>query len=899
MAMDSQLACQDCETLLLSDALFCPGCGRPLRPGADAPELPRAAVERRLTLARTRVRQLELRLAALVEDEARVAAALRSQAVPDTADAGRPRTAAIPPPRKVVDTADESDSLERFLSGRILAWIGALAILIGSAFFLRLAADSSGNDEGWFSPGWRVVFGVIAGGLLVAVGGRMFLRAGATPVERRSTLFASIVLALGLGIVNVSIVAATRLYHLVPEQIGLVAALLTAAVAASIAIRVHSQVIAAYGLIFPLAGPLFIGADASIMSFAFVAVAVIGVIAVAAVRGWGWLPAASFVIVVPQVLDWLNGDVDSRLPLRDGVPVLVAFWFLFAAAAILGELSRPTEGINPVAAMLLLADTAFLVWGRYRLSATLSDGLSTDAWTLLLSMVAVAYAAIGVCILLMRPDHKRFGWLASGVALVSGTAAVTVRFDGPLVVAIYGASALVFAGVYRRQRDPFSTTAMAFLGSLMLVHVFAIDFRIQNLFEGAPSEVPFVSQSGLSLALVLGTLGAAGSILPVGEARWVSLAAGLLIVVLVVPYEFSGAALVVAWVALYVVALVADQRVRVIPETDGTLPGEQVASIVQWTLLVPAACAALFAAIHALSWELPIRAKPDGLDLSRPYTDTSVQAAIPLILAAAVGARVSHDRWLRRVNIIAALAFTPWLLPFQIWPSALPSALAVSLCLVAGVLLVLSARDSTDGASIYAAGAALLASVALLETLAFVAPPTRLTVDGRTGDLPFPFLNGATVTFGALIALAGLGIWTHRGHLLRGTVTHWLTLLAAALAIYVLSISIVDLFQDLVDPASLDSSVRTYQRQAQVALSILWSVAGGLAFISGIVLRSAVLRLAGLALLGLATTKVFLYDLSSLDAAYRVVSFIGLGLLLLISSWAYQRFTPHVSHSSP
>ncbi len=800
----------------------------------------------------------------------------------------------MPPPRIVVDSADELGSLERFLSGRILAWIGALALLIGSAFFLRLAADSgdsSANDEGWFSPGRRVAFGVIVGGLLVAVGGRMFLRAGATPAERRSTRFASIVLALGLGIVNVSIVAATRLYDLVPEQVGLVAALLTAAVAASIAIRVHSQVIAAFGLVFPLAAPLFIDADPSITTFAFVAVAVIGVIAVAAVRGWGWLPAAAFVIVVPQVLNWLNGDVDSRLPLREGVPVLVAFWLLFAAAAILDELSRPSEGIDPLAAMLLLADALFLVLGRY----ILSDGLSTDAWTLWLALVAVAYAAIGGCILLMRPDHRLFGWLASGVALVSGTAAVTVRFDGPLVVAIYCASALIFAGVYRRQRDPFSATAVAFFGSLMLVHLFAIDFRLRNLFEGAPGEVPFVSQSGLSLALVLGTLAAAGFILPVGEARWVLPAAGLLIVVLVVPYEFSGAALVVTWLALYIVALVSDQRVLDIPETERMLPGEQVTSIVQRPLLIPAACAALFATVHALFWELPFRAKPDGLDLSSPFTDTGAQAAIPLILAAAIGAWISQDGWLRRANIVAALAFTPWLLPFQVWPSAL----AVSLCLVAGVLLVLSASDSTDEAIVYAGGAALLATVALLEMLIFVASPTRLTVDGRTQDLPLPFVNGATIACGALIALAGIGIWTHRGHPLRKSVTHWLSLLAAAVAIYALSVSIVDLFQSLVDSPSRDSSVRTYQRQAQVALSILWSVVGGLAFVGGIFLRSAVLRLAGLALLGLATTKVFLYDLSSLDAAYRVASFIGLGLLLLFSSWAYQRFSPQAAQSSP
>ena len=42
----------------------------------------------------------------------------------------------------------------------------------------------------------------------------------------------------------------------------------------------------------------------------------------------------------------------------------------------------------------------------------------------------------------------------------------------------------------------------------------------------------------------------------------------------------------------------------------------------------------------------------------------------------------------------------------------------------------------------------------------------------------------------------------------------------------------------------------------------------------------------------LATTKVFLYDLASLDATYKVASFIGLGVLLLASSYVYQRLKP-------
>jgi uncharacterized membrane protein len=57
----------------------------------------------------------------------------------------------------------------------------------------------------------------------------------------------------------------------------------------------------------------------------------------------------------------------------------------------------------------------------------------------------------------------------------------------------------------------------------------------------------------------------------------------------------------------------------------------------------------------------------------------------------------------------------------------------------------------------------------------------------------------------------------------------------------------------------------------------------------GVRKSSAPLRWQGLALLGLAVGKVFLYDLSSLERVYRIISFVVLGLLLLIVSFYYQR----------
>ena len=63
-------------------------------------------------------------------------------------------------------------------------------------------------------------------------------------------------------------------------------------------------------------------------------------------------------------------------------------------------------------------------------------------------------------------------------------------------------------------------------------------------------------------------------------------------------------------------------------------------------------------------------------------------------------------------------------------------------------------------------------------------------------------------------------------------------------------------------------------------------------FLAGLIGWRQGVREAGLGLLAVATGKVFLFDLSYLDVAYRVLSLIGLGLLLLAGAYAYQSLRP-------
>jgi len=132
-----------------------------------------------------------------------------------------------------------------------------------------------------------------------------------------------------------------------------------------------------------------------------------------------------------------------------------------------------------------------------------------------------------------------------------------------------------------------------------------------------------------------------------------------------------------------------------------------------------------------------------------------------------------------------------------------------------------------------------------------------------------------------LAIVAAVGGLLHRGERLS------LPALAAAgvVVVYMLSVAVVDQFQLQVAARPLEE----LQKEAQVGLSVLWSILGAAAFAIGLATHRPPIRLFGLALLGLATVKVFLVDLAALDVAYRVLSLVALGVLLLVSAAVYSR----------
>lgn len=78
-------------------------------------------------------------------------------------------------------------------------------------------------------------------------------------------------------------------------------------------------------------------------------------------------------------------------------------------------------------------------------------------------------------------------------------------------------------------------------------------------------------------------------------------------------------------------------------------------------------------------------------------------------------------------------------------------------------------------------------------------------------------------------------------------------------------------------------------------LSLWWGIWALLLLLYGILRGNPVCRILALILFGVSTLKIFLIDLSSLHALYKVAAFVALGLLLLAGSVFYTRFKERLS----
>lgn len=181
-------------------------------------------------------------------------------------------------------------------------------------------------------------------------------------------------------------------------------------------------------------------------------------------------------------------------------------------------------------------------------------------------------------------------------------------------------------------------------------------------------------------------------------------------------------------------------------------------------------------------------------------------------------------------------------------------------------------------------GVSAIVSAGALTVLTLVNVPPSILLYGTSE----PFTSALLVGCFVLLA-AGSARVARRARDLDEQVTPFLrgaTITTAIGAVYGISVLAVGL------PASHPPAI---EEDAQTLLSIVWGTLGLGALGYGV--RSKLqsvrhIRIGAFILLGLAAAKVVLFDTSQLEATYRVLVFVGIGLLLLGGAYVDQRLQP-------
>jgi len=248
--------------------------------------------------------------------------------------------------------------------------------------------------------------------------------------------------------------------------------------------------------------------------------------------------------------------------------------------------------------------------------------------------------------------------------------------------------------------------------------------------------------------------------------------------------------------------------------------------------------------------------------------------ALGLVGAGWTPANLRATLW---VAAVGTLAVQLWREPSGHWPAVLLMAELV----VVGLL----ARASSSLAFVVATP--LLAGVVLVRVLGVDDDLARRAA-GSLVSLAFLIRVAACVA----ISLAG-------GALARSTATpraaplgQVLSGVAGLALLFVLSVNWTRYQESRVSAARAagrNQLLGELRWRTQVGLSLLWTLYAAAALAWGFLRSNPAVRYAALGLFGLTVFKVFAVDLGAVKTAYRILSFLVLGVVLLLVSLAYQK----------
>lgn len=395
-----------------------------------------------------------------------------------------PSTKAMPWDRIEVDW-------ELILGGNWLARVGILAVIIGVAFFLKLAFDNQ-----WIGEAGRVALG-IAGGL-VLLGLAEYLRT-------RYQVYAQTLTGGGIALLYLSIFAAFSLYGFINIYLATALLFLVSAAAAVSALRYNAVALAVIGIIGAFTAPFVLGAFGDrpkplelggmdgIETMAYVVVVDLAVLALSTVRNWRWFTLLALLGSLASFGIWYE-DAGGDVSLVVAQGSLTAIFLIFVGATTLFHViwRRVPQAFDQ--SLMIINAAAYFGLSYGILWEDLRSWMGT--FSLLMSFF---YVGVGALAFRRSSENVYLSLTAMGIALVFLTVAIPVQLGGPWISVAWAVEGAVLFWLSFTLRRPQLRIAGSIVFVLSSVWLLAVDTP-----EALRADVtPFYNAYLVSYALVI------------------------------------------------------------------------------------------------------------------------------------------------------------------------------------------------------------------------------------------------------------------------------------------------------------------------------------------------------------------------------------------------------------
>ena len=410
-----------------------------------------------------------------------------------------PQAAAPPRPAPVVSKPRPLPSppsrtraeWETLIGGQWLNRIGALALVIGTGFFLKYAFD---ND--WITESLRVLIGLIAGAAL--------LLGGARARKKGFQIFAQGLAGAGIPVLYLSVYASFNFYHLVPQIVAFGAMAAVTILAFHQAFKYDSLAVSLLGWAGGFLTPFLLstGQANEVGLFTYIALLVAGLLAVLSRKGaWVVLEVLTLGATYLIYLLW-NQEYYTPDDLLVTVLFLSVFWGLFWALDF-SRVGRPATAFAAIRQGVAAFNAIFYYAAMYAL-------INPDhpEWMGGITLaIGMFYFLTALAVRQRRAEHAMAfaRYILTAIALL--VLATAIQFSGFITVVGWALEALMlfWCGIHWNQR--YAWRAGLFLFGLAALKLF--------FTEGALSWVRIeefallLNQRALAFAVLAAGLGAA------------------------------------------------------------------------------------------------------------------------------------------------------------------------------------------------------------------------------------------------------------------------------------------------------------------------------------------------------------------------------------------------------